>query len=169
MLCTFATLMFYVLYLVVVDMGAEGYLLAIICGDAASSLFLFITGTLWRYIDFSRINRTLWREMLRFSLPMIPAQISFWIINASDMFFVNALCEGYGGRSGTEWSGLLSTGYFLPTILTTLAPSFTTPGSCPPSPRSTAAAGFTPTCSRATPASCSAAPAASCGSAARSC
>ena len=123
-LCTFATLMFYVLYLVVLDMGAEGYLLAIICGDAASSLFLFITGTLWRYIDFSRINRTLWREMLRFSLPMIPAQISFWIINASDMFFVNALCEGYGGRSGTEWSGLLSTGYFLPTILTTLGTIF---------------------------------------------
>src|SRR5699024_6169730 len=100
------------------------YLLAIICGDAASSLFLFVTGTLWRYIDFSRINRTLWREMLRFSLPMIPAQISFWIINASDMFFVNALCVGYGGRSGTEWSGLLSTGYFLPTILTTLGTIF---------------------------------------------
>ena len=58
-------------------------------------------------------------RLLRFSLPMIPAQISFWIINASDMFFVNALCVGYGGRSGTEWSGLLSTGYFLPTILTT--------------------------------------------------
>ena len=123
-LCTFATLMFYVLYLVVLDMGAEGYLLAIICGDAASSLFLFVTGTLWRYIDFSRINRTLWREMLRFSLPMIPAQISFWIINASDMFFVNALCVDYGGRSGTEWSGLLSTGYFLPTILTTLGTIF---------------------------------------------
>ena len=90
-LCTFATLMFYVLYLVVLDMGAEGYLLAIICGDVTSSLFLFCTGKLWRYIDFRFINRALWREMLRFSLPMIPAQISFWIINASDMFFVKQL------------------------------------------------------------------------------
>ena len=123
-LCTFATLMFYVLYLVVLDMGAEGYLLAIICGDVTSSLFLFCTGKLWRYIDFRFINRALWREMLRFSLPMIPAQISFWIINASDMFFVNAMCEGYGGRTGPEWSGLLSTGYFLPTILNTLGTIF---------------------------------------------
>ena len=123
-LCTFATLMFYVLYLVVLDMGAEGYLLAIICGDVTSSLFLFFTGKLWRYIDFGRINGALWREMLRFSLPMIPAQISFWIINASDMFFVNAMCEGYGGRTGAEWSGLLSTGYFLPTILNTLGTIF---------------------------------------------
>ena len=123
-LCTFATLMFYVLYLVVLDMGAEGYLLAIICGDVTSSLFLFFTGKLWRYVDLRIINRRLWREMLRFSLPMIPAQISFWIINASDMFFVNALCDGYGGRTGAEWSGLLSTGYFLPTILNTLGTIF---------------------------------------------
>ena len=123
-LCTFATLMFYVLYLVVLDMGAEGYLLAIICGDVTSSLFLFCTGKLWRYIDFRFINRALWREMLRFSLPMIPAQISFWNINASARFFVNAMCEGYGGRTGPEWSGLLSTGYFLPTILNTLGTIF---------------------------------------------
>ena len=123
-LCTFATLMFYVLYLVVFDMGAEGYLLAIICGDVTSSLFLFFTGKLWRYLDFSIINRALWKEMLRFSLPMIPAQISFWIINASDMFFVNAMCNDIQGRSGAEWSGLLSTGYFLPTILNTLGTIF---------------------------------------------
>ena len=51
---------------------------------------------------------------------MIPAQISFWIINASDLFFVREMCEGLDGRTGNAWSGLLSTGYFLPTILTTL-------------------------------------------------
>ena len=58
--------------------------------------------------------------MLHFSLPMIPAQISFWIINASDLFFVREMCDGLDGHSGDAWSGLLSTGYFLPTILTTL-------------------------------------------------
>ena len=157
-LCTFATLMFYVLYLVVLDMGAEGYLLAIICGDVASSLFLFFTGKLWRYVDFSIINRALWKEMLRFSLPMIPAQISFWIINASDMFFVNAMCDGIQGRSGAEWSGLLSTG-------TPWAPSSTMPGSCRRSPRNRTGAVSSPPCSEAIPASCSAVPAASSGSA----
>ncbi len=60
------------------------------------------------------------KQMLRFSLPMIPAQISFWIINASDLFFVREMCNGLDGRDGNAWSGLLSTGYFLPTILTTL-------------------------------------------------
>lgn len=119
-LCTFATLMFYVLYLVVLDLGATGYLLAIICGDVTSTLFLFTRARLWRYLDFKRLNGRLWKQMLRFSLPMIPAQISFWVINASDMFFVRYLCDGYQGRAGSAWSGLLSTGYFMPTILNTL-------------------------------------------------
>ena len=42
-LCTFATLMFYVLYLVGFQLGANGYLLAIISGDLVSVLFLCLT------------------------------------------------------------------------------------------------------------------------------
>ena len=119
-LCTFATLMFYVLYLVGFHWGANGYLLAIISGDLVSVLFLSITGRLWNYVELKGLNRDLWQQMLRFSLPMIPAQISFWVINASDLFFVREMCGGLDGHSGDAWSGLLSTGYFLPTILTTL-------------------------------------------------
>ena len=83
-------------------------------------LFLLFTGKLWNYVELKGVNKKLWRQMLNFSLPMIPAQISFWIINASDLFFVREMCEGLDGRTGNAWSGLLSTGYFLPTILTTL-------------------------------------------------
>ena len=83
-LCTVATMAFYVLYLVGFKWGANGYLLAIISGDLVSVLFLMFTGRLWDFIELKGINKTLWKQMLHFSLPMIPAQISFWIINASD-------------------------------------------------------------------------------------
>ena len=63
-------------------------------------------------------------DVIRYCLPMIPASISFWIINASDMFFVQALCEDYGGRTGNHWVGLLSAGYFLPQIITILGSIF---------------------------------------------
>ena len=119
-LCTVATMAFYVLYLVGFKWGANGYLLAIISGDLVSVLFLMITGKLWNYVELKGVNKDLWKQMLHFSLPMIPAQISFWIINASDLFFVRRMCDGLGGHDGNAWSGLLSTGYFLPTILTTL-------------------------------------------------
>ena len=119
-LCTFLTLGFYTMFLLWLDMGAAGYLLAIICGDLCSALFLFWRAKLWRYLDFSRINTKLWKKMLSYALPMIPAQISFWVINASDLFFVKGMCEGYGGLTGDEWAGLLSSGYWIPTILNTL-------------------------------------------------
>ena len=45
-------------------------------------------------------------------------------IQASDMFFVQAMCEDYGGRSGNYWVGLLSAGYFLPQVITILGSIF---------------------------------------------
>ena len=107
-LCTVATMAFYVLYLVGFKWGANGYLLAIISGDFVSVLFLMVTGKLWNYVELKGINKDLWKQMLHFSLPMIPAQISFWIINASDLFFVREMCNGLDGRDGNAWSGLLS-------------------------------------------------------------
>ena len=119
-LCTFLTMGFYTLFLLGFDMGAAGYLLAIILGDFCSAVFLFCRAGLIRYLDFSRINLKLWKKMLRYALPMIPAQISFWIINASDLFFVKGMCNGYQGLTGDDWAGLLSSGYWMPTILNTL-------------------------------------------------
>ena len=119
-LCSAATLLYNILFLLGFDMGAEGYLLAIICGDATSTLFMFVMGGVARYVDFRQVDLRLWRQMLAYSIPLIPAQISFWVINASDLFFVKALL----GDEGNYWSGLLGTGYFLPTILVTLGTIF---------------------------------------------
>ena len=68
-LCTFATLMFYVLYLVGFHWGANGYLLAIISGDLVSVLFLCITGRLWNYVELKGLNRDLWQS----DAPLFPA------------------------------------------------------------------------------------------------
>lgn len=119
-LCTFVTLMLYAVFLLKFQMGAAGYLLAIICADCFSALFLFCYEKLWRYLDFSKIDRVLWRKMVLVALPMIPAQISFWVINAADLFFVQALADGRDGLSGEYWVGVLSVAYYLPTILSTI-------------------------------------------------
>ena len=122
---TSATLLgFYYLFLDVLDLGANGYLLAMSCSDALSAIFVFIAGHCHQYFSFKKFNKALWKDMLRYCIPMIPASISFWIINASDMFFVQALCEDYGGRTGNHWVGLLSAGYFLPQIITILGSIF---------------------------------------------
>ena len=123
-LTTLSLLLYYLLFLSVLKMGATGFLLANALADLTSMVFVFIAGGCWRYFKPKAFDKTLWKEMLRYCLPMIPASISFWIINASDMFFVQGMCEGYAGRSGNHWVGLLSAGYFLPQIITILGSIF---------------------------------------------
>ena len=123
-LCSATNLGFTILFLSGFHMGAKGYVLAIICSDALSALFVFCIAGLGRYLRPRFHSMTLWKQMLAYSLPMVPAQISFWVINASDLFFVQAMCEGYQGQTGEYWTGLLGVGYFLPTILTVLGTIF---------------------------------------------
>ncbi|MFR3792631.1 MAG: lipopolysaccharide biosynthesis protein [Blautia massiliensis (ex Durand et al. 2017)] len=123
-LTTVALLAYYLVFLSWLDMGATGFLLANACADLTSMVFVFITGGCWRYCRPRAFDRALWADMLRYCLPMIPAAISFWVINASDMFFVQAMCDDYGGRTGNYWVGLLSAGYFLPQVITILGSIF---------------------------------------------
>ena len=123
-LCSATNLGFMILFLSGMKMGASGYILAIICSDALSALFVFLVAGLRRYLHVKSFNKELWSRMMRYALPMVPAQISFWVINASDLFFVQAMCEGYQDQTGEYWTGLLGVGYFLPTILTVLGTIF---------------------------------------------
>lgn len=123
-LTTLSLLIYYLVFLSWLHLGATGFLLANACADLTSMVFVFLVGGCWRYCKPKAFDRHLWAEMLRYCLPMIPASISFWIINASDMFFVQALCEDYGGRSGNYWVGLLSAGYFLPQVITIMGSIF---------------------------------------------
>ena len=123
-LCSATNLGFTILFLSGFHMGAKGYVMAIICSDALSALFVFFIAGLGRYLRPRFHSTALWKQMLAYSLPMVPAQISFWVINASDLFFVQAMCDGYQDQAGTYWTGLLGVGYFLPTILSVLGTIF---------------------------------------------
>ena len=123
-LTTLSLLLYYLLFLSVLRMGATGFLLANALADLTSMVFVFFAGGCWRYCKPKRFDRGLWRDMLRYCLPMIPASISFWIINASDLFYVQGMCDGIDGKSSTWWVGLLKAGYYLPQIITIVGQIF---------------------------------------------
>ena len=59
---TSATLLgFYYLFLDVLDLGANGYLLAMACSDALSAIFVFIAGHCHQYFSFKKFNKALWK------------------------------------------------------------------------------------------------------------
>ena len=119
-LCTVTTCLFYVLFLRVLNLGPRGYLLSVICADGLSTLFLFVVAGLWRFLDVSAFDRGLLKKMLRYSLPLVPASIFWWVTNASDQFFVAAMLE-----NGEAWTAIYGASYKLPTILTIVSTVFT--------------------------------------------
>ncbi len=117
-LSTVYTVGFNVLFLVVLEMGSTGYLLSIICADLLSTIFLMIVAKLYHYIRFSQFDKNLYKTMLRFSLPLVPAFMFWWVTSASDRFFISYIV-------GVAESGLYASASRIPGLVTVFSTVFT--------------------------------------------
>ncbi len=117
-LSTAFTLGFNLLFLVVWRMGTTGYLLSIICADALSVIFLSLVARLWHFIRFKGLDFSLYKQMLRYSLPLVPALMFWWVTNASDRYFISYIW-------GPAENGLYAAAYKIPTIVSIMSTIFT--------------------------------------------
>lgn len=118
-LCTVVTCLFYVLFIRTLQLGPLGYLISVILGDGFSAIFLFISAKLWRFLRF-RGCLPLLKKMLRFSLPLVPASIFWWVTSSSDQLFVAAMLP-----NGEAMTAQLGASYKLPTVLSIIGTIFT--------------------------------------------
>ena len=113
-LSTATTIGFNILFLVVLRDtafgGVFGYIFSIICSDALSVIFLFAVARLHRYIRFRDINFGQSRAMLKYSIPLIPNTILWWITNVSDRYIV-------AGILGEGANGLYAAAYKIPSLI----------------------------------------------------
>lgn len=87
-LTTATMLAFNILFLGPLHLGVRGYIFAIIASDFCSICFFFITCKLWRFVKFKGVSKSLKHEMLKYSIPMMPTVILWWIVNVSDRYMV---------------------------------------------------------------------------------
>ncbi|MBQ9531089.1 MAG: oligosaccharide flippase family protein [Eubacterium sp.] len=87
-IATATTLLFTLLFLGPLHMGVTGYIAAIIASDACSIAFFFITQKLYKYITFGKIQNGLKLDMLKYSVPLMPTIILWWVINVSDRYMI---------------------------------------------------------------------------------
>lgn len=102
--------------LLVLRLGLNAYLLAIILGYASSIIYLIISTKI--KINRIRINTNLLKQMIKYSTPMIPAIISWWISTSADKYIIIAYC-------GLAASGIYSVAYKIPSILSMMSNIFT--------------------------------------------
>lgn len=98
-------------------LGLAGYMISMLSGVAFADLGMIIGGKV--YIDLlkSQSDRSLSREMLHYSKPLVVNSLSWWINNASDRYILTYFC-------GTSLNGIYSVAYKIPSILTTIQSVF---------------------------------------------
>jgi len=68
--------------------GIYGYFIAMIGAAFFANIYLFYAGQLYRKMSFRYISISQLINMLRYSLPIVPTAISWWVINVSDRYLL---------------------------------------------------------------------------------
>ena len=102
--------------LIIMHLGLTAYLLSYAIMYFVSALYLFFSGKLYQYLSIQSLtylNIKLLCEILRYSIPLIPNKVSWWIVDTSNKYVINFF-------SGASVTGLYSAALKIPTILNTV-------------------------------------------------
>lgn len=109
-LSTITTIAFNVLYLVVLRLGIFGYIFSLICSDMLSVIFLTYMSRLYRYIKFKGLDFNISKSMLKYSVPLIPNTVLWWITNVSNRYIITHFL-------GEDMNGMYAAAYKIPSII----------------------------------------------------
>lgn len=108
---------FNVLFLVVFRMGVTGYVLSVVVANVIVTLLMVVWQKLYRDVRLSLFDPIIVRDMLKYSVPMIPTTIFWWVTSVSGQFLVKYMC-------GDEANGIFAASYKIPTVLTLMTTIF---------------------------------------------
>lgn len=98
--------------LVVLKLGVKAYLLSNIISLSCTILLIFLAARLYKHLSF-RFDKRLLKEMLVYSVPLIPNGIMWWLVTASDRYIISYFL-------GYEATGIYSVAARFPLLLTVL-------------------------------------------------
>lgn len=111
-ICSSITIALNVLFIVGLKFGAVGMLAATFLGNFLATIIVFFKLKTFRYISFKNISSDILKQLLQYSFPLIPNQLSLWIMNSSDRFIVTFVL-------GASANGLLAISHKFPAIFMT--------------------------------------------------
>lgn len=102
-----------ILLLIWLRLGIEGYLISYISASFVSTVILAFGTKPWKYSTFKNSNKLLKSEMIRYSIPLMPNSLSWWLNNSVNKYIIFL----FGGASQL---GMFAVASRLPTVLTTI-------------------------------------------------
>lgn len=83
------TVVFNLLLICLLHFGAESILISMAVANLCCALYLFFALRIGKYFMMTKPSRELRNKMLKYSWPLVPNGISWWLINASDRTIVS--------------------------------------------------------------------------------
>ncbi len=109
-LSVFSLLIFSLLFMVVFKLSVSGYILAIVLSDLLSIIFLIYFARIREDFSLDEQDDELRDKMVRYSVPLIPTSILWWIVSSADLFMVSKFL-------GDDINGLYSCAYRIPGLI----------------------------------------------------
>lgn len=113
---TVLVIVFSILFLSVFEAGTRGYIISITLADSICALYLVAGQKLWRLMDI-HLKSGMWRKMMRYSLPLVPAALFWWITSVSDRYMITWFL-------GSGANGIYTVASKIPAIITLISGMF---------------------------------------------
>ena len=107
-----STILLNLFFILVLKIGIEGLLLSTIIANIATALVMFFKLKFFKYVDKNSIDKKLMIDMIRYSIPLVPNNLSWIIISMSDRLIINQFL-------GDSANGIYSIANKFPYILNT--------------------------------------------------
>ena len=107
---SFLIILLNLVLILVYHLGFDALLISSVIANILASLFVLVKLKVAKYISYRNINKKILKEMLKYSIPLVPNTISWSIINMSDRLVII-------GVLGATANGLYSMSYKFPNII----------------------------------------------------
>lgn len=114
-----STIVLNIIFIVPLEMGVNGLLLANTIANGATALIMLKKLRLKKYISKKSLSRKKLNQMIRYSVPLVPNNISWIIISLSDRLMLTAM-------SGSAANGIYSIANKFPNVIYTCYGFFST-------------------------------------------
>lgn len=116
---TFLALTLNILFLVVFDWRITGYMLSYVIAHVLVSIFIMVKIKIWKLlVNPFQIKKSVYDDILKYTVPMVPNSMSWWVSNSSDKYVITWLLS-------TSALGIYSVAYKIPSLLTVFTGIFT--------------------------------------------
>ncbi len=108
------TVLLNIIFIVVFHWGAYGMLGATAISNLLCSLYLLMKKKIYKYIKPKQYDKKILKEIIKYSVPLIPNMISWWIVSASDRTIISALigiAQNGIYSAANKFSGVFTTLY----------------------------------------------------------